>query len=79
MSDIKQSDQELRLIIGEDRVNELSDLFMTESNAEYTQEWREDLTSDEQALITLWDEAYSIATIRIIERIRAAQARNARQ
>ena len=38
------------------RIEEMESLFWSETNEDWTQDWREELTDEEDALICEWDE-----------------------
>ena len=42
-------------MISPSRREELSSLFWNETNEEWTQEWRDDLTPEEATLVRQWD------------------------
>ena len=42
----------------ESRIEELQDSFWAESEEEYTQEWRDELTVEERAMVAQWDRGY---------------------
>ena len=45
-------------MITEERKEELNELFWAEADVPWTQEWREELTAEESALIDDWDKKY---------------------
>ena len=45
-------------MISEERLLELEYLYWHETNDEETQEWREKLTDEEEALISTWDKQH---------------------
>ena len=57
------------------RIEELQDLFWSETEDEWTQEWRDDLTPEESALVDEWDRAYDSGMLKLMERIVAAAER----
>ena len=46
-------------MITKNRIKELEELFWTETSEPWTQDWREELTDEEDALIYEWDEQVS--------------------
>ncbi|MCL1810414.1 MAG: hypothetical protein FWG42_11725 [Clostridiales bacterium] len=63
-------------MISKERLEEISSYFNDETNDEETQEWRDDLTSEECELITEWDDNYAKGVYRLCKAIIEAQARN---
>ena len=43
-------------MISNERMQQLHDLWGNETNEERTTEWRDDLTSEEEALVDKWDQ-----------------------
>ena len=43
------------MIISKERETELYELWLSETNEEWTQEWRNELTSAEKKLVENWD------------------------
>ena len=43
-------------MITDERLNELHEMFWSETNEDWTQEWRDELTEEEDALVFEWDE-----------------------
>lgn len=43
-------------MISNERMQQLHDLWGNETNEEWTTEWRDDLTSEEEALVDKWDQ-----------------------
>ena len=64
--------------IDKERREYLEDMFSSETNDEDTQEWRDDLTPEESALIDEWDKAYFNGVCKLIEGIATATERNSR-
>lgn len=56
-------------MITEERVDELQDLFWSETNEDWTQEWRDDLTDEEEFLVKKWDRDYTQSTLKLCEQI----------
>lgn len=56
-------------VVSPDRETELQNLFWAESNDPETQEWRENLTPAEAALVDKWDNNYVVASGRIAKKI----------
>ena len=48
-------------MISEERLQEIDRLFWAETNDPRTEEWREDLTPEEAALVAEWDEGVAAA------------------
>lgn len=48
-------------MISEERRQEIDRLFWAETNDPETEEWREDLTPEEAALVAEWDEGVAAA------------------
>lgn len=57
------------------RENELYKLWSNESNDPGSEEWRENLTPDETALVEKWDNGYEIGMARIAGQIIDAEQR----
>ncbi|SDN88193.1 hypothetical protein [Acetanaerobacterium elongatum] len=55
--------------VSKEREDELQELFWAETNEEWTQEWRDNLTKDEQKLVDKWDAAYNRGVKSICEKI----------
>ena len=55
--------------ISQQRLDDLHDLFWSESNEEWTQKWRDGLTTEESALIDTWDNAVDQGMYNICKRI----------
>ncbi len=56
-------------MISEERKAELQELWWDETNEDWTQEWRDELTKEEQALINQWDEQYGAGSLRMCQEI----------
>ena len=56
-------------MITKERFEELNSYFWQESNDIETQEWREELTAEEAALIDEWDEQNRLCMLRMCEKI----------
>lgn len=50
----------------EQRKEELLSLWFEETNEEWTQEWRNELTADEQAIVESWDYGFVDGISRMI-------------
>jgi len=64
--------------ISKERLDELEECFWSETNDEWTQEWRDELSPAESAIVDEWDGDYEKATRKLVEAIVAAQERNKR-
>lgn len=53
---INSMNSSLYLAMTNERKEQLLDLWIDETNEEWTQEWREELTPEEAALVKKWDE-----------------------
>ena len=51
----------------EQRIEELLYLWDNETNEDWTQEWRDKLTADEQALVESWDYKFINGITRLIQ------------
>ena len=60
-------------MITQERIGELENWFRSETINEKTQEWRNDLTDKEVALVSEWDFGYNVSMGQIAEAILAAQ------
>lgn len=56
-------------MITEERIEEMKEYFWAETNDPETEEWREDLTKEEAALVESWDDDYSDAFYGILKKI----------
>lgn len=56
-------------MISPSRYEELHGLFWDETNEEWTQEWREDLTQEEAALVAQWDERVRKGMLKMCQKI----------
>ena len=70
-------------MISQERFDELQELFWSETNEEWTQEWRDELTAEESEIIDKWDNKvakgmYQLAS-RIVELEAARNQANNRQ
>jgi len=68
--------KELSSPVSSDRIKELEDCFWSETNDEWTQEWRDDLTPAETALVDEWDRGYDSGINKLITAIVAVSERN---
>ena len=60
------------------RIQELYDSWSAETNEPETEEWRDDLTADEAALVEQWDAAFAASYYKLCRAIvDAEQRRNA--
>ena len=64
------------LTIEEDRLEELKEWHDAETNDPETQEWRDDLTPDEQAVVAKWDRQYALGIGKLAKAIIAQQHMN---
>ena len=78
MSQDMQSERKLAPTVSDERRDELLELFWSETNEDWTQEWRDDLTPEESALVDEWDDVYEKGVLRLMERIVSASERNRR-
>lgn len=53
----------------EQRKEELLSLWLNETNEEWTQEWRNELTADEQAVVENWDYGFTDGITQMIQDI----------
>lgn len=51
----------------EKRIEELLSLWWEETNEEWTQDWRDELTADEQAIVEGWDYGFANGIAQMIE------------
>lgn len=51
------------------RREELASLFWAETNEDWTQEWRDDLTPEEAALVEQWDRDFEMGLARMCNSI----------
>jgi hypothetical protein len=56
-------------MISNERLEELESYFWEESNDEDTQLWREDLSEEEDKLISEWDKKYNVGIANLCEQI----------
>lgn len=56
-------------MISEDRKNEIYDSWLAETNDPETEEWRDDLTAEEAALVDGWDEGFERGCFRLCKDI----------
>lgn len=56
-------------MISPSRYEELHDLFWNETSEEWTQEWRDDLSPEESALIRTWDKRTNEGVVKMCQRI----------
>lgn len=61
--------KELENKIGSERVDELRHYWHTETDEEYMQDWRNELTSDEEKIVAAWDNQYNIGIAKICQQI----------
>ena len=57
------------MIISEERETELYELWSSETNEEWTQEWRDELTSAEKKLVENWDNGFEEGLIKLCKDI----------
>lgn len=57
-------------------LEELETLFWSETNEEWTQEWRDDLTSEETAQVAQWDERVRKGMLKMCQDILRMEERN---
>ena len=57
------------MAISEERQDELSELFWAETNDEDSQEWRNELTAEEAALVAKWDGDFDHALGQLVTEI----------
>ena len=62
--------------ISDERLDELRAWHNAETNDPETQEWRDDLTSDEQAIVAKWDRQYALGIGKLAQAIIAQQHMN---
>lgn len=55
-------------MITDERKQELESLFWAETNEDWTQEWRDDLTPEEAALVEKMDRDFEEGLVRIVWR-----------
>lgn len=53
-------------MISENRLQEMEDLFWSETNDPETEEWRDDLTPEEADIVAEWDERTANGMARLI-------------
>ena len=41
--------------ISQNQIDDIQNMFWSETNEEWTQEWRDDLTNEESAIVDKWD------------------------
>jgi len=56
-------------MLSDDRLDELSECFWSETNEDWTQEWRDYLTAEESALVDEWDAGVAEGMYKIAKRI----------
>ena len=56
-------------MITEERLEDIKDMFWTETNEDWTREWREDLTDEEASLVDEWDDAVDRGFYKLAKRI----------
>lgn len=61
-------------MISPSRYEELNDNFWAETNEEWTQEWRNELTPEEAALVRSWDKQTDEGLRRMCQRILETEA-----
>lgn len=59
--------------VPQEREDELYWLWGNETEDEETQEWRDELTADEAALVGQWDKQYSTGFAKLVEEIRRTE------
>ena len=57
-------------MITDERRQELASLFWDETNEEWTQEWRDNLTPEEVALVEKWDHDFETGLAEMCEMFR---------
>ena len=57
----------MNIIMTEQRREELLHLWWEETNEDWTQEWRDELTPEEQALIDSWDSSFINGVTQMIQ------------
>lgn len=67
---------EIKLSIDETRLEELREWHDAETNDPETQEWRDDLTPDEMAVVAKWDRQYALGIGKLAQAIIAQQHMN---
>ena len=63
----------VNIIMTEQRREELLHLWWEETNEDWTQEWRDELTPEEQALIDSWDSSFINGVAQMIQDSREGQ------
>ena len=64
------------MIISEERETELYELWSSETNEEWTQEWRDELTSAEKKLVENWGNGCAEGLIKLCKEFKKAEERN---
>ncbi len=64
------------MIISEERETELYEFWSSETNEEWTQEWRDELTSAEKKLVENWDNDSIEGLINFCKEFKKAEERN---
>lgn len=62
-------------MISQERKECLLDLWFEETNEDWTQAWRNELSQEESALVSLWDRGYSENIGCVLERILKAETK----
>lgn len=57
-------------MIRDERRKELESLFWAETNEDWTQEWRDDLTPEEAVMVEKWDRDYETGLAQMCEVLR---------
>ena len=57
------------IMISKERLDEINSYFWEETNEDWTQEWRDNLTDEEADLMDEMDDKFAIGMYRIAERI----------
>lgn len=65
-------------LVSKERIEELESLFWSETNDEWTQEWRDELSPAELALVDKWDCRCANGIAKLFEAIAAASDRRNR-
>ena len=60
-------------MITDERRKELEKLFLDESGVPWKEDWRKNLTIEEQLLVDKWDKRYELGIFRICNDIRRLQ------
>lgn len=55
-------------MISAERIQEMVALFWAETNEEWTQEWRDELTKEEAALVCRWDRDFEMGLSKMCDK-----------